>query len=82
MIHSGLRARVSAPPARHNGKTGRTRAEARPGNPWALQAVLSDVSATARGVGIRWPVARTAAAWVKCVVIPAGVDCQDDAGRP
>ena len=41
---------------------------------------LIDVSANAREAGIRWPVALTAAAWAKCVTVPPGVVCQDEAG--
>jgi hypothetical protein len=43
--------------------------------------VLVDVSATAREAGIRYPVALTRAAWERCVAIPPGVVCQDEAGR-
>ncbi len=43
--------------------------------------VLIDVTATAREAGIKFPVALTAAAWAKCVAVPAGVGCQDEAGR-
>jgi hypothetical protein len=43
--------------------------------------VLIDVSAVAREAGIRYPVALTAAAWAKCVTVPPGVACQDEAGR-
>ncbi len=43
--------------------------------------VLIDVSETAREAGLRWPVALTAAAWAKCVAVPPGVACQDEAGR-
>jgi hypothetical protein len=43
--------------------------------------VLIDVSATAREAGIRYPVALTAAAWARCVTVPPGVECQDEAGR-
>jgi hypothetical protein len=43
--------------------------------------VLIDVSVTAKEAGIRWPVALTAAAWERCVRVPAGVTCQDEAGR-
>jgi hypothetical protein len=42
--------------------------------------VLIDVSSTARKAGPRWPVALTAA-WAKCVAVPPGVYCQDEAGR-
>ena len=43
--------------------------------------VLVDVSATAREAGIRYPVALTRAAWERCVSVPPGVACQDEAGR-
>jgi hypothetical protein len=43
--------------------------------------VLIDVSAVGREAGIRHPVALTAAAWAKCVTVPPGVCCQDEAGR-
>jgi hypothetical protein len=43
--------------------------------------VLIDVSATAKEAGIRWPVALTRAAWERCVQVPPGVICQDEAGR-
>jgi hypothetical protein len=43
--------------------------------------VLIDVSATAKEAGIRWPVALTAAVWERCVTVPPGVVCQDEAGR-
>jgi hypothetical protein len=43
--------------------------------------VLIDVSETAREAGIRWPVALTRAAWERCVTVPPGVVCQDEAGR-
>jgi len=43
--------------------------------------VLIDVSATAREAGIRWPVALTCAVWERCVSVPSGVACQDEAGR-
>ena len=43
--------------------------------------VLIDVTATATEAGIRWPVALTGAAWERCVTVPAGVLCQDEAGR-
>ena len=43
--------------------------------------VLIDVSATAREAGFRWPVALTCAAWERCVSVPPGVACQDEAGR-
>jgi hypothetical protein len=44
-------------------------------------AVLIDVSPTAREAGLRYPVAVTAAVWARCVAVPAGVICQDEAGR-
>jgi hypothetical protein len=43
--------------------------------------VLVDVSDTARGAGFRYPVALTRAAWEKCMAVPPGVACQDEAGR-
>jgi hypothetical protein len=43
--------------------------------------VLVDVSVTAREAGIRFPVALTRAAWERCVAVPTGVVCQDEAGR-
>jgi hypothetical protein len=43
--------------------------------------VLIDVSATAKEAGFKFPVAVTAAVWSKCVEVPAGVRCQDEAGR-
>ena len=43
--------------------------------------VLVDVSSTAREAGFKYPVALTAAAWVKCVAVPPGVLCQDETGR-
>lgn len=43
--------------------------------------VLIDVSETAREAGFRFPVALSAAAWATSVEIPAGVTCQDEAGR-
>jgi hypothetical protein len=43
--------------------------------------VLIDVSQTAREAGVRWPVALTAAVRAQCVAVPAGVACQDEAGR-
>jgi hypothetical protein len=43
--------------------------------------VLIDVSTVAKEAGIRYPVALTAAAWAKCVAVPPGVLCQDEAGR-
>jgi hypothetical protein len=43
--------------------------------------VLIDGSAVAREAGIRYPVALTCAAWECSVAVPAGVACQDEAGR-
>jgi hypothetical protein len=43
--------------------------------------VLIDVTPTAREAGFRFPVALTAAAWARCVTVPPGVACQDEAGR-
>src|SRR5262245_61527864 len=43
--------------------------------------VLIDVTDTARQVGFRYPVALTSAAWERCVAVPDGVACQDEAGR-
>ena len=43
--------------------------------------VLVDVTETAREAGFKWPVALTAAVWAKCVAVPPGVACQDEAGR-
>jgi hypothetical protein len=43
--------------------------------------VLIDVTATAREAGMKCPVALTAAAWARCVAVPPGVQCQDEAGR-
>jgi hypothetical protein len=42
---------------------------------------LIDVRTTAREAGIRYPVALTVAAWGRCVTVPSGVLCQDEAGR-
>lgn len=42
---------------------------------------LVDVTETAREAGFRWPLAITRAAWESCVTVPAGVHCQDEAGR-
>ena len=52
-----------------------TRAEA------ICDGVLIDVSAVAREAGIRYPVALTRAVWQRCVAVPPGVLCQDEAGR-
>ena len=43
--------------------------------------VLIDVTATAREAGIRFPTVLTAAAWARCVAVPPGAVCQDEAGR-
>jgi hypothetical protein len=42
---------------------------------------LIDVSPVSREVGIRYPVTLTRAVWERCVEIPPGVLCQDEAGR-
>jgi hypothetical protein len=43
--------------------------------------VLIDVSETTREAGIRYPAALTRAVWDRCVAVPPGVVCQDEAGR-
>jgi hypothetical protein len=43
--------------------------------------VLIDVSTVAREAGITYPVALTSAVWARCVTVPPGVECQDEAGR-
>ncbi len=43
--------------------------------------MLIDVSTVAREAGIKFPVALTAAVWAEYVKVPAGVTCQDEAGR-
>jgi hypothetical protein len=43
--------------------------------------VLIDVSATPKEAGFMFAVALTAAAWARCVAVPPGVLCQDEAGR-
>jgi hypothetical protein len=43
--------------------------------------VLIDVSATAREARFKYPMALTAAAWARCVAVPPGVACQDEAVR-
>lgn len=43
--------------------------------------VLVDATDMATQAGFRVPVALTAPAWAKCVTVPPGVDCQDEAGR-
>jgi hypothetical protein len=43
--------------------------------------VLIDVTQTAKEAGIRYPVALTKAVWERCVTVPPGVQCQDEAGR-
>lgn len=52
-----------------------TRAEA------IADGVLIDVSAATAEAGIRHPMALTAAVWERCVAVPPGVLCQDEAGR-
>ena len=39
------------------------------------------MSAVAHEAGTRFPVALTRAVWEKCVAVPPGVLCQDEAGR-
>jgi len=43
--------------------------------------VLVDVSETAGEAGIKYPTALTAAVWQKYVVVPEGVEAQDERGR-
>jgi hypothetical protein len=43
--------------------------------------VLVDVSEAARQAETRYPVALTRAVWERCVAVPPGVACQDEAGR-
>ena len=43
--------------------------------------VLIDVTAMAKEAGFCYPVALTRAAWQRCVTVPPGVACQDEAGR-
>lgn len=45
------------------------------------EGVLLDVSAVARGVGIRFPTTLPRADRERCVAVPSGVVCQDEAGR-
>jgi hypothetical protein len=52
-----------------------TRAEA------IADGALIDFSPTAREASIRYPVALTRAVWERCVAVPPGVVCQDEAGR-
>jgi hypothetical protein len=52
-----------------------TRAEA------IADAVLIDVTDTAKEAGFRYPVALTRAVWERCVTVSPGVLCQDEAGR-
>jgi hypothetical protein len=40
-----------------------------------------DATAAAAEAGFRYPVALTRAAWGRCVAVPPGVACQDEAGR-
>ena len=42
---------------------------------------MIDVSTVARLAGITYPVALTSASWGRCVTVPPGVECQDEAGR-
>lgn len=43
--------------------------------------VLVDVSSTAAEAGIKFPVALSRRVWTDYVEVPAGVQCQDEAGR-
>ena len=43
--------------------------------------VLIDVTQTAKEAGFKFPVALTAAVQAKYVVVPPGVECQDEMGR-
>jgi hypothetical protein len=43
--------------------------------------VLIDVSAAAREAGFKYLVALSAAARAMCVAVPAGIVCQEEAGR-
>src|SRR5271154_2679590 len=43
--------------------------------------VLVDASSQAKEAGIKYPVALTSAVWTRCVEVPPGVVCQDEAGR-
>jgi hypothetical protein len=42
---------------------------------------LVKVNGSARDAGFTFLVALTAAAWERCVTVPPGVACQDEAGR-
>jgi hypothetical protein len=56
-------------------RIGYSRAEA------IADGVLVDVSEVANEAGLRFPVALTRAVWERCVAVPPGVACQDEAGR-
>jgi hypothetical protein len=43
--------------------------------------ILIDASSVAKEAGFRFPVALTVAVWERCVAVPEGVECQDEAGR-
>jgi hypothetical protein len=43
--------------------------------------VLVDVSKMAKEAGIKYPTALTAAVWADYVVVPEGVEAQDESGR-
>jgi hypothetical protein len=45
------------------------------------EGVLMQVSQTAKDAGLRYPVALTRAVWDRCVTVPPGVRCQDEASR-
>ena len=43
--------------------------------------VLVDATTTAKGAGIKYPVALTRAVWCQYIKVPEGVEGQDEAGR-
>ena len=43
--------------------------------------VLIDVSTVAKEAGFLFPVAVSAGVWARCIEVPPGVECQDEAGR-
>ncbi len=51
------------------------------GRPPHGDRILIDVSEVAREAGLHFPVALTRAVWGRCVTVPPGVVCQDEAGR-
>jgi hypothetical protein len=46
-----------------------------------VDGLLIDVSEMAKEAGFQFPVALTRAVFEKCVAVPPGVVCQDEAGR-